>query len=33
VRKLGQLDGGMVALWAGNNSEADFTNLTITTAK
>ena len=33
VRKLGQLDGGMVGLWAGNNSEADFTNLTITTAK
>jgi hypothetical protein len=33
VRKLGQLDGGMVGLWEGNNSEADFTNLTITTAK
>ena len=33
VRKLGQLDGGMVGLWLGNNSEGDFANLTITPAK
>jgi hypothetical protein len=33
VRKLGQLDGGMIGLRAGNNSEADFANLTITPAK
>ena len=33
VRKLGKLDGGMVGLWTGNNSEGDFANLTITPAK
>jgi hypothetical protein len=33
VRKLGTLDRGLIGLWAGNNSEGDFTNLRITTAK
>ena len=33
VRKLGQLDRGMVGLWTGNNSEGDFANLRITPAK
>ena len=33
VRRLGKLDGGMVGLWTGNNSEGDFANLTITPAK
>jgi hypothetical protein len=31
VRKLGQLDGGLVGLWAG--SDADFANLVITPSK
>jgi hypothetical protein len=30
VRKLGSLDGGMIGLWTGNNSEGDFANLVIT---
>ena len=30
VRKLGQLDRGMVGLWVGNNSDGDFANLRIT---
>jgi hypothetical protein len=29
VRKLGQLDGGMVGLWVGNNSIGDFASLVI----
>lgn len=29
VRKLGQLDGGMVGLWVGNNSIGDFARLVI----
>ena len=33
VRKLGQLDRGMVGLWVGNNSDGDFANLRITPAK
>jgi hypothetical protein len=33
VRKLGQLDRGMVGLWTGNNSDGDFANLRITPAK
>ena len=33
VRKLGQLEGGMVGLWVGNNSDGDFANLVITPAK
>jgi hypothetical protein len=33
VRKLGELDRGKVALWAGNNSDGDFANLRITAAK
>jgi hypothetical protein len=33
VRKLGQLDGGAIGLWTGNNSEGDFANVTITPAK
>jgi hypothetical protein len=33
VRKLGQLDHGMVGLWVGNNSDGDFANLRITPAK
>jgi hypothetical protein len=30
VRKLGDLAGGRVALWTGNNSDGDFANLRIT---
>ena len=33
VRKLGQLQGGMVGLWTGNTSDGDFANLRITPAK
>ncbi len=33
VRKLGQLDRGLVGLWVGNNSEGDFANVRITPAK
>jgi len=33
VRKLGQLAGGMVGLWVGNNSGGDFASLRITPAK
>jgi hypothetical protein len=33
VRKLGQLDGGEVGLWAGNVSGGDFANLVITPTK
>jgi hypothetical protein len=33
VRKLGQLDRGMVGLWTGNNSNGDFANLRITPMK
>jgi hypothetical protein len=32
VRKLGQLDRGMIGLWVGNNSDGDFANLRITPA-
>ena len=33
VRKLGQLQGGGVGLWVGNDSGGDFANLVITPAK
>jgi hypothetical protein len=33
ARKLGQLYGGMVGLWTGNNSDGDFRNLRITPDK
>jgi hypothetical protein len=33
VRRLGQLDGGQVGLWVGNDSGGDFANLVITQAK
>jgi hypothetical protein len=33
VRKLGQLDRGLVGLWVGNNSEGDFANVRITPSK
>ena len=33
VRKLGQLQGGMVGLWTGNTSDGDFANLRITPMK
>ena len=33
VRKLGQLDRGMIGLWVGNNSDGDFANLRVTPAK
>jgi hypothetical protein len=33
VRKLGQLERGMVGLWAGNNSDGDYANLRITPGK
>jgi hypothetical protein len=33
VRKLGQLDRGMIGLWTGNNSDGDFANLRITPMK
>jgi hypothetical protein len=33
VRKLGQLDGGQVGLWVGNQSGGDFANLVVTPQK
>jgi hypothetical protein len=33
ARKLGELNGGQVGLWVGNDSGGDFANLTITPAK
>jgi len=33
VRKLGQLDRGMIGLWTGNNSDGDFANFRITPMK
>lgn len=33
VRKLGELDRGMVGLWVGHNSDGDFANLRVTPAK
>jgi hypothetical protein len=33
VRKLGQLDRGMIGLWVGNGSDGDFMNLRITPMK
>jgi len=33
VRKLGQLYGGQVGLWVGNDSGGDFANLVVTPAK
>ena len=33
VRKLGQLERGLVGLWVGNNSDGDFANLRLTPAK
>jgi hypothetical protein len=33
VRKLGQLDGGQVGLWVGNDSGGDFANLVVTPTK
>jgi len=33
VRKLGSLEGGMIGLWVGNNSDGDFSNLRITSTK
>jgi hypothetical protein len=33
VRKLGQLDRGLIGLWAGNNSDGDFANLRVTASK
>jgi hypothetical protein len=33
VRKLGQLDRGLVGLWVGNNSEGDFANVRIAPTK
>jgi hypothetical protein len=33
VRKLGQLDRGMIGLWTGNNSDGDFANLRVTAMK
>jgi len=33
VRKLGQLYGGQVGLWVGNESGGDFANLVVTAAK
>ena len=33
VRKLGQLDRGMIGLWTGNTSDGDFANLRITSMK
>jgi hypothetical protein len=33
VRKLGQLDRGMIGLWVGNSSDGDFANLRITPMK
>jgi hypothetical protein len=33
VRKLGQLDRGLIGLWVGNNSDGDFANLRVTPAR
>ena len=33
VRKLGQLDGGLIGVWVGNNSEGDFANLVVSRTK
>jgi hypothetical protein len=33
VRKLGQLDRGLIGLWTGNNSDGDFANLRVTASK
>jgi len=33
VRKLGQLDSGMVGLWVGNGSDGDFANVRVTKMK
>jgi hypothetical protein len=33
VRKLGELDGGQVGLWVGNDSGGDFANLVVTPMK
>ena len=33
VRKLGQLDRGMVGLWVGNNSDGDFSSLRLSPVK
>jgi hypothetical protein len=33
VRKLGSADRGAIGLWVGNNSDGDFANLRITSAK
>jgi hypothetical protein len=33
VRKLGQLDRGLVGVWVGNGSDGDFANLRVTPAK
>ncbi len=33
VRKLGQLERGLVGLWVGNNSNGDFANLRVTPLK
>ncbi len=33
VRKLGQLDRGVIGLWVGNNSDGDFANLRVTPMK
>ena len=33
VRKLGQLDGGLIGLWTGNSSDGDFANVRVTAMK
>ena len=33
VRRLGQLDHGLVGLWVGNNSDGDFANLRLTPSR
>jgi hypothetical protein len=33
ARKLGTLDRGLIGLWVGNNSDGDFANLRVTSAK
>jgi hypothetical protein len=33
VRKLGQLDRGLIGLWVGNGSDGDFANLRVTPGK
>jgi hypothetical protein len=33
VRKLGSLEGGLIGVWVGNNSDGDFSNLRVTPAK